>query len=251
MLSEADRKKLAFLNHLVVEQGSDISRDEVKWLLGRLQSFLFRPDEFNFPDYACLINEKEQAAIALRRHIKPNWSKDLILKPAPDGRGAEVLCVAAECPTHNAFLLVRPWIRALPEVPDADFERLRLCSVGLTLDAETLLSDSPIEEILIAKDGGGLRLPVLLRSPSHYVYPAAELMPGDANADPTKVLGVFVPNTMVVRLFVKTPPNFDGWSVKVVAGFTVMEYTSRPKAWDSSVEIPPASVESGPFVKTG
>jgi len=251
MLSEAERKKLAFLNHLVVEQNQDISREEVKWLLGRLQSLLFRPDEFNFPDYVCLINEKENAAIALRRHIRPNWSQEVTLGPATEGRGAEVLVVTAECPNHNAFLVVRPWVRICPDVRDTDCERLRLCSISLTLDRTEMLSDSPIEEALIMKDGGGIKAPLLLVTPNEYVHPAVELMPGDKNADPTKKLGVFMPNKMVARLYIKTPAGFEGWNAKVVVGFTVMEYTTRAKSIESDADMPSSSVESGPFVKTG
>jgi hypothetical protein len=249
MLSDADRKRLSFLNHLVVEQGQDIAREEVKWLLERMQSILSRPDEFNFPEYACMINGKEHAAIALRRHIAPNWSKEVTLGPATSGMGAEVFVIEAECPVYNAFLVARPWIRILPEVSDEATQRLRLCSIGLTLDTQTLLSDSPIEETLITKDGYSLKTPMLLRSPSYYVHPAVELAQGDATADAQKPLGVFLPNKMVARLFVKTPAGFDGWSAKVVVGFTVMEYTTRALSIENEADILTPSVK-GPLVNT-
>lgn len=248
MLSDDDRKKLAFLNHLVLEQDKDISRDEVKWLLGRLRASLSRPDEFNFPEYACLINEKERNAFALRRYLKPNWTKTMPVEEATLGNGAEVFSVSAECMKSNAFLLVRPWIRALSKVSDEAFDKLRLCSLSLSVDDVMLLKDCPIDEYLIAKDGGGMRAASIpVRAPNEYVYPAVELNMADATAEPTKPLGVFLPDQTFIRLFLKTPPGHGGWEdAEIVAGLTVMEYTTRSQdGGGAEVAIPRDFVKMG------
>ena len=227
MLSDEERKKLGALNHLVHEQGKDLSREQVKWLLARLRASLSRPDEFDFPEYAALINPQEKNAFALRRYLKPNWSAPSSLE-ASAGK-VEVLDVSAECPRTNAFMLIRPWIRMSGQAEDEDFEKLRLSSVELTSDGVVLLSDSPIDDFLIANDGGGMRgFSPTVRAPNDYVYPAVELNPGDATADPMRPLGIFLPDQTRVRLFIKTSAKQGEWKARIIAGLTVMEYTTKP-----------------------
>src|SRR5579871_6021383 len=247
MLNEDDRKKLAFLNHLVLEQEKDISRDEVKWLLGRLRASLSRPDEFDFPEFAGLINPMKKNAYALRRSLKPNWTKTMFVAEASTGNGAEVFSVSAECLNTNAFLLVRPWIRAHSKMSDEAFEKLRLCSLSLMIDGVMLLQDSPIDDYLIAMDGGGMRAASPgVRAPNEYVYPAVELNTSDATADPYKPLGVFLPDKTMVRLFLRTPPGHTGWEeAQIVAGFTVSEYTTRAEGGGAELEMPRDFVKLG------
>jgi len=230
MLTDEDRKKLAFLAH-VVEQGKDISREEVRWLLDRLRMNLSHPDEFDFPDYAGMIDRVKNVAYAVRRFLKPDWKSlyDIPENSLPEG--VETFFLRAECGQNNAFMVVRPWVRVHANTTEAVFELLRRCTVQCKFDDDPLVDRTPIDDYLIAKDGGGVRgwSPVINPMGYMHVCLASPLDPKEQTADPMKRLGIFVRNKTIVRLEIKAPADLKHPAFQVVSGFTVMEYTTEPE----------------------
>ncbi len=245
MLSDEDRKRLAFLTH-VVDQGKDISKDEVRWLIARLRTNLSHPDEFDFPDYTALLNRKKEIAYAVRRFLKPDWkaSCGVAENTLPDG--VETFFHKAECGVNNAFMVVRPWVRVHANTPEDLFEQLRRCTIQCKFDDDALVDWAPIDDFLIAQDGGGIRgwSPIIDGMGFKHVYIACELHPKELTADPAKKLGIFVPNHTVVRVEIKAPKDLKHPAFEIITGFTVMEYTTEPEEKSSDFMMPAETISS-------
>lgn len=241
MLTDDDRKKLAFLTH-VVEQDKDISRDEVRWLLDRLRMNLSHPDEFDFPDYAGLIDRVKGVALAVRRFLKPDWKVSCNIPEDSLVGGIETLSLRAECGQNNAFMVVRPWVRVHANTSDELFEQIRCCTIQCKFDNDPIVNNAPIDDYLIAKDGGGVRSwsPIIDGMGYKHIYEAVLLDPKELTADPSKRLGIFIQNKAIVRIEIKGPADLKHPPFQIVSGFTTMEYTTEPEDKTSIEEMGPA-----------
>jgi len=230
MLTDEDRKKLAFLAH-VVEQGKDISREEVRWLLDRLRMNLSHPGEFDFPDYAGLIDQVKDVAYGVRRFLKPDWKSSYDVPENSLAEGVETFFLRASCGQNNAFMVVRPWIRVHANTTDEVFEQLRRCTIQCKFDDSPVINKSPIDDYLIAKDGGGVRgwSPVINPMGHKHICLAVALNQKEMTADPAKRLGIFVQNKMIVRMEIQAPADLKHPPFQIICGFTVMEYTTEPE----------------------
>lgn len=230
MLSDEDRKKMGFLYH-VVEKGESISREEVRWLLDRLRMNLSHPDEFDFPDYAGLFDRVKEVAYAVRRFLKPDWKSSCQLAENSLVEGVETFFYRAECGQNNAFMVVRPWVRVHANTSDEVFEQLRRCTIQCKFDEAPLIDNAPIDDYLIAKDGGGVRgwSPTINPMGHMNVYLAVALNTKEQTADPSKRLGIFIQNKTIVRLEIKAPPDLKHPAFQIISGFTAMEYTTEPE----------------------
>lgn len=238
MLNEEGRKKLAFLAHLA-KQGDPVAPDEVRWLIAQLQSTLSRPDEFEFPEYAAIYDPKRAQAFALLRVERPNWQTETAIEKDGLGARVEIFDRVAECDTHAAFLIVRPWIRIHSSVPESAVEVLRRSSITMTLDDVAVIRAAPIEDYLIAKDGGGLRYWMeFLRPVDKTIYSAYSLNMETCEADPHKPLGIFVANKTAVRIEIKGDEGSKHDEVRVIAGLTAMLYTTKAPGGGAALEFP-------------
>lgn len=238
-MNYAERKKLAFLNHLVVEQGKEASPEEVRWLLDRLRATLSRPDEFDFPEYAALINPAKKEAFALRRLLIPNWTWRFDLPKNALTSRARLVSFSTQCDVHAAYLVIRPWIRVHADTKDSVFEQLRTCSVKLTFDGVEVLVEAPIDKFLLAKDGGGLSwLSGLYVTRDMLVFPAVELDPKSLEALPERPLGVFAPNNTRIELEIKGPSGHENDPMQIIAGLTAMEYTTKADGGGVELSMP-------------
>jgi hypothetical protein len=230
MLTDEDRKKMAFLAH-VVEQGKDISRDEVRWLLDRLRMNLSHPEEFDFPDYVGLLDRVKNIAFGVRRFLKPDWKDSCDIPENGLTVGTETFFLRAACGQNNAFMVVRPWVRVHANTSDELFEKLRRCTIQCKFDDDPLVDNAPIDDYLIAKDGGGVRgwSPIINAMGYKHVYEAVALDTKEMNADPSKRMGIFVQNKTIVRLEIKGPSDLRHPPFQVISGFTAMEYTTEPE----------------------
>lgn len=245
MLTDEDRKKMAFLYH-VVEQGKDISRDEVRWLLDRLRMNLSHPDEFEFPDYAGLIDQVKEIAYAVRRFLKPDWKSSCDVPENGLTVGTETFFLRATCGQNNAFMVVRPWVRVHANTTDEVFEKLRRCTIQCKFDDDPIINNAPVDDYLIAKDGGGVRgwSPVINPMGNKHVYLAVELDEKEMTANPAKRLGIFIQNKTIVRIEIKGPSDLRHPPLQVISGFTVMEYTTEPEDKSKMIEEPAVHISS-------
>lgn len=245
MLSDEERKKLGFLYH-VVEQGKDISREEVRWLLDRLRMNLSHPDEFEFPDYAGLIDRVKEVAYAVRRFLKPDWKASCNVYENSLVGGVETFFLHAACGQNNAFMVVRPWVRVHANTSDGVFEQLRRCTIQCKFNDDPLVDNAPIDDYLIAKDGGGVRgwSPVMDAMGYKHVFLASLLDQKEMTADPSKKLGIFVQNNTIVRLEIKAPADLKHPSFQIISGFTVMEYTTEPEDKSKMTSEPAVHISS-------
>lgn len=243
MLTDEDRKKMAFLTH-VVDQGKDISREEVRWLLDRLRMNLSHPDEFDFPDYAGLIDRVKEVAYAVRRFLKPDWKDSCDIPENGLPSGIETFFLRAACSQNNAFMVVRPWVRVHSNTMDETFEKLRRCTIVCKFDDVPIIENAPIDDYLIAKDGGGVRgwSPIINPMGHKNVYLAVELDQKELTANPAKRLGIFVDNKTIVRIEIKAPADLKHPPFQVISGFTVMEYTTEPEDKSKMTSEPVESI---------
>lgn len=240
MLKDAERKKLTFLKQLVVDQNKDISREEVRWLIERLCTLFSKPDEFQFPEYAALVERREPPyAYALRRILKPNWMWSLDLPENSLATGAELISFHTTTDGQSAFLVVRPWIRVQVDAKDGLIEQVRACSLDLSIDGVKVLVDAPVDDFLTAQDGVGLRgiSPEIYLTREMRLFPAVELSE-DHKALPDSPIGVFVPNNNLIKLVIKGPSGHKNDPIKLVAGLTAMEYTTKPGGGGADLLIP-------------
>lgn len=239
VLNDDDRRKLAFLNHLVLIEKKDPVREEVIWLLDRLRMNLSHPDEFEFPDYACLVNKKDEEAYALRRFLKPDWSAHLDVAENTLSEGVETFFLRTNCIVNNAFLVVRPWVRVHPNTSEDTFEKLRRCTITAKFDDDALVNKAPIDDYLIAKDGGGIRAysPFINPIDNKYVY-IATLLDKDNFAVLTSTIGIFLARYTIVRIEITAPPDLKHERFQIVSGFTAMEYTTLPDDASTALSHP-------------
>ena len=245
MLTDEDRKKMAFLAH-VVEQGKDISREEVRWLLDRLRMNLSHPEEFDFPDYAGLIDRVKEIAYGVRRFLKPDWKESCDIPENGLPGGVETFFLRAECGKNNAFMVVRPWVRVHANTSDEVFEQLRRCTLLCKFDDDPLVNNAAIDDYLIAKDGGGVRgwSPIINAIGYKHVYEAVALDSKDLTADPSKRFGIFIQNKTIVRIEIKAPADLKHPAFQIISGFTVMEYTTEPEDKSKTITEPAVSISS-------
>lgn len=243
MLNDEERKKLAFLGHLVGEEGKEASKEEVLWLIDRLKktAFMSPPNEFEFPEYAALIYTPKHEAYALRRFRNPGWERDLELKENGLAEGVDVFEVSADCDQFSAFLVVRPWVRVHLGVADADLDHLKKSTIRVSFDDVYVLHETYLEDYLILRDGSSLKAypqPIhITRDISKYAFPAV-CLDGDMKADPMKPLGVFAPRDTMVRIRLEGKTGRKNGPMKVTTGLCVMEYTTKADGGGAELSIP-------------
>lgn len=245
MLNDQDRMKFLMLQHVAKEERRDLVHEDVLWLLEKLRpAFYSRPDEFEFPERAALINRIACNAFEMLQAGKPDWKREQELPEGILSYEVEVFGINLSCPPTNAFLIVRPWIRAHLETSDQAFEQLRSCSLTLLVDGKEFLSKAPIADYLITMDGVGIRsLSPVLRCPGECgkVFPACGLeiihsknpyrsfvsQEGGNIAVPEKNFGIFCTGNCPISMTIQGPSGIKNEAMKVVSGLTVMEYTTK------------------------
>lgn len=206
---------------------------EARWLLGLVLRLAEpRPDEFDFPEHAVLCNPISQSAFALRyARIEPF---ELFLEPPLYSFEKEFPCEAGD-----AFLLVRPYVRAGTARNSEAAHALRAACFRLEVDGEPVCPDEPLSRFLVWESGvaESRTAPLVRPDPrSAALYPAFGLHPNrtrgtlDGSAAPEidgeRPLGIFLPKNTIVRgrISYRFPVLPD---VRLSAGGLTALYTTR------------------------
>jgi hypothetical protein len=233
-MNDEDRKKLVFLDQLV-KQGKTASDEEVRWLIDSLKGMLSRPDEFDFPEFAALYAPSEHKAYALLRVGMPNWTKDFEIPENCLSSNATIFEQYPDCDPYSAFLVVRPWIRVL----EGSIETLRRCTLSLDCEGTVLMNKSPVDFYLIGQDGAGFhRWMDQVRALQHSILSAFAMVEGKREADPDKLLGIFVGRNTPVRLKLHGPKSESPASIKLRVGLTAMLYTTKGPGGGADLSMP-------------
>lgn len=250
-----DLETLSWIEEGLV-QGIVPDLDRLRWLTETLRrSFTERPDDFMFPEYAALVSSisglsttdesgrwisalgappapgsSENCAYALRIKKKMDWRATCELggpRLNPE-ECAHVFSVMTDCPNTDAFLAVRPYVRAHAETPPAFFEELRRCSISVTFANYPILDHAPIDDYLISPEGKSFRnLP-----PEFYVPSDARWCRKAVGFGPNHevhsrfLLGAFLPKSLGVLISL-TGPKMSA-PVKITCGLVAAHYTSQP-----------------------
>lgn len=235
MLNDEDRKKLAFLDH-IVRGGKTVSDEEVRWLIDRLQAALTRPDEFDFPEYTALVDPLHRKGYALLRIGMPDWKTELFV----DRNSRPVVFEThTDCDIFSAYLVVRPWIRICGQTPKSAVDVLRRCTLSMTADDLVLVDKSPAEFFLIDKNGVGIhRWLEHVRPLQHPIYSAYALLEGKLEADSSKLLGIFVARDTKLSVKLHGLDVLGKKPIKIVAGLTAMLYTTKGPGGGEKLSIP-------------
>lgn len=243
MLTDQDRMKVLLLKTLVEKERRDLPREDVLWALTHLERAAYsRPDDFEFPEIACLVNPIACSGFTMRSVGKPGWKWETALSEGALSRGVQAFGIAVECPPMNAFLIVRPWIRAHADTTNKVFEQLRSCTVDLSVrkgdEFSQLLRQAPIDDYLIAQDGIGVRSlsPILKDRPPAFAACGLSMQPSGSygwmvptqEIDPKKAFGIFCAGGSTISLDIQGPKDLKSDPMTVISGLTVMEYSTKP-----------------------
>lgn len=243
MLNDQDRMKVLLLKTLVEKERRDLPREDVLWALTHLERGAYsRPDDFSFPEIAALVNPIACNGFTMRSIGKPDWKWETQASEGALSRGVQAFGITAECLPVNAFLIVRPWIRAHADTTNKAFEQLRSCTVDLSVrkgdDFAQLLHQAPIDDYLIAQDGIGVRSlsPILKdRAPAFAACGLSMGPPGPYDGwmtplqqiDPKKAFGIFCSGGSTISLDIQGSKDLKSDPMTVIAGLTVMEYSTK------------------------
>lgn len=248
-----DLETLAWIEEGLV-QGVLPDSEKLRWLTETLKrSLTERPDDFKFPEYAAILTSVpglattdergrwvpalgqsgtvsgETMAYALRILKKMDWRTTCEvggpgLKPE---ECAHVFSKKTDCPSTDAFLAVRPYVRAhMGTSPDL-FEELRRCSISVTFVDYAILDHAPIDDYLISPDGKWFRnLPPEFYVPQDAPWCRRAVGFGrNFEAHSRLLLGAFLPKELGILVSL-SGPKMSG-PVQITSGIVAAHYTSK------------------------
>lgn len=180
-----------------------------------------RPDEFEFPEYAALVNPIAHMAYTLRFNGRSAAQNVVALQP---GNGP-IFEMTTESRVTDAELFVRPHIELVEPKTAEAMGALRLENISVEVDGERVVRNHAIDEFLIGLDG---------RSVRKTQFSFSGLVPGtlftavtlkDGEAVRNNVIGIFLPNASRVRIWISRSLGIVPMTLRV--GMVLATYTTR------------------------
>lgn len=235
LLTPEERERLERIERMWREDTGPFGTD-ILWACQQVRRLaLLRPDEFDFPPYACLMNRENETAYALRYLRMEGMRKDTAIGPESPREGVVLLDRVQVGEPGEGVLAVRPYVRLPATAGNGTLEAFRKCTVSLTVvkekgDRLDLLEGSALEEHLIGPDGTGVR-----RNPWSFVrvddrraFPAIGL-DKEAKADPDVRYGTFFENKDHVMFRLDGRPEGLAEPVVLTAGIVAARYTTKAR----------------------
>lgn len=228
IFGEGDLKRIGAIEE-ILSKGSLPSSEEICWLCSELRRKGGRPDEFEFPEYAGIVNWNEEKACAVRYLRRPNLRRDVIIQKDELRNGQEILRVNTQLEEYEALMVVRPWVRAHAETSAGHLEELRRCTLTVAVDESKLVDAEAIDEFLIAPDGFGFRAnPVkIFVSRDTKAFGAVAMDEERNEADSRIKFGCFITSGDVISVVVTGPTGISDGPLRLIAGLTAALYTTR------------------------
>lgn len=214
------------------ETGKRFDAADVLWLcgvaetLGRLSIF-----EFDFPDYAGLVNHVQSSAFALRFDSRRFIQQAKNLTPEDKAETVLLEHTVQTGVSGDVLMVIRPWIIPAQNTDPDIFGQFRTWSVSMRSDGEILFDQDSAEEHLANPDGGSLRRLPYLFPPKRNLFAAVLLDqkndPVNPVADASRNFGYFFMNGTHLALSVRPGRPLEG-NISLRSGFTAAVYTTRP-----------------------
>jgi hypothetical protein len=213
----------------ILRSVSKASETDVKWLRDIIEKLaLLKPDEFDFPKYAALVNPIACNAFAMRYHRTEVFRNTVALSFSLFTGGTDLLNLTTNSQVCDAILLIRPWIRLGAQTGKEALEIVRKGLVTFTLDGEKLCEKASIDEFLIDENGYGVRKKpfALGRIKTSCLFGGCGLN-SEHQADASKDLGIMMVNGTHVVLTLHGQADAPGTPVSVTAGLVAATYTTK------------------------
>lgn len=215
-------------------RGEAVPLGEARWLCSALRrTGLARPDSFDFPEYAGLVDLVKESAFALRIVGTPDYRQETTVGKDGFREGAEILRKRVSVDSHDAVLVVNPWVRAHASTLPGAFEDLRRCVLTLTFDGEEVVSREDVGRFLLGPDGAAVSprvAPLVARRSTASAYAAARVDSTRAQVDGKDQFGCFVSDKTEIVAILEGPSGTPGIPLRVIAGLAAAHYTTRPDA---------------------
>lgn len=249
-MNDEERKRLDLLGELL-KKDEPLPREDAQWLYSKIRVLMApqRADEFLFPSYAALVSHHTIPckAFPMRFFQRLNLMKEVSVDQGALGEGLAIPLTTIECEVCDAVMVVRPWVRVHPGVPEAVFSEFRKCALTLLCDGERLIRECPIDEFLLGPREETFRTGYASINPQTSqiaVYAAGR--PGPENGESTiePEYGCFVVNKTRISIELSildhvaveyskgprewSPRSFPPTPFKISAGLTAAKYTTKP-----------------------
>lgn len=200
------------------------SADEVRWLidvLARVSSGA--PNEFEFPQYAALYNpEISRAYAVVYRESLQVEQRITCFGTVTDTQLLDQMITEQVC---DATLLVRPYVRIVRGQADS-VEALRRFTLTMEIDGVKVMKVA-LEESLIGPAGELYRkIPWSVKWRSTYPLFPAVVLNENAEADPSKFLGIFCPNGTRIKVEMLGSGVIHG-DMEIAVGLVAARYTTK------------------------
>lgn len=220
------------------DAGNPEIRADVLWACSQVRRLaLLRPDEFDFPPYAALLNHQMANCFALRYLRMERFRNETALTPEASKEDRILLDMVQVCEPTEATLAVRPYVRLSPATGREAYEAFRRRTVSLAVMTQTgerleFLTGSSVEDHLIGPDGSTVR-----RNPSSFArvddrraFPAIGLHDDHQSGDSDIKYGVFLTKGDHLMLKLDGCQEGFGETVRLTAGIVAARYTVKSPA---------------------
>lgn len=197
-----------------------------EWLLELVRRIsLLGPEEYQFPEYAALVNLISASAYAMRYARREPFSKETQLVPTT--YDTDLMDWITSSPPCDAILFIRPFVRLPKNTPDNVREQVGKWRAAIIIDGEDVEKSLPLDDLLVKP--GSIR-----KNPFSFHHNLRSLFPGCALDEQQQALraeqyGVMLPNGSRVQLVIRelTGLSTFGQQIIITAGAVAASYTTK------------------------
>ena len=228
LLTQEERELLQRLRKtdpLLLPEGLARDLDALRKAIDRLSRI--KPDDFDFPEYAALVNPISCTAFAMR--FDGRWSIDETLVIRELERGLLSFTRTTESQPCDALLATRAYVRVAPQASQLVIEELRKAVLTLSIDGEPVIDRESLAGYLALPDGWGVRrIPRLLRLRTQSLFTGVGLN-DEAEADPGLHYGIMLPNGSQIQMELGLNDCTFTGPVTLAAGLVLGRYTTKAR----------------------
>lgn len=229
LLSPGERLVFQRLKELVLEPGSlspnhmDLLKVAVR-AIDRLSKL--KADDFEFPEYACLVNQIACTAYLMRFSRRATFERTV---ECPSGEGCQItLDWMASLTPPEASLAVRAYVRMGPIQDPSTILALRGGLFSLCMDGEDLIKGEQLAGFLVHPDGTAIRrIPRVL--PAGSALFSGVGLSDQHEADVSRHYGIMMPNGTQILMMIDLSGIRLPESVRLTAGLVAAEYTTKER----------------------
>ena len=186
-----------------------------------------KPDDFDFPEYAALLNPISCTAYAMRFDGRYSIDETLVIQELE--RGPLTWTRTTWSQPCDALLATRAYVRVAPPASLLAIEELRKAVLTLRIDGEPVIDRESLAGYLALPDGWGVRrIPRLLRLRTQSLFTGVGLN-DEAEADPGLHYGIMLTNGCQIRMEIELHDCTFTGPVTLAAGLVLGRYTTKAR----------------------